>query len=160
MPIYQHLSRNKNTVVIGKVMDSLSLVPIKHATVTAKMTGYQCETRQIDVDQEGIFKIEYPHLRNNYPFTVELRVTSGDDNLFSEVKREVMIGGILRAPHMYVEIPMSSTSNSLASSEILTYQSYIIDSQQLQPLKQEDVTVYISKMSPQETSNVVTVFPD
>jgi hypothetical protein len=55
---------------------------------------------------------------------------------------------------------MSSTANSLANSEILTYQSYVVDSQQLQPLKQEDVTVYISKMSLQETSNLLTVFPD
>lgn len=40
MPIYQHLSRNKNTVVIGKVIDSVSMQPIKNATVTAKMPGY------------------------------------------------------------------------------------------------------------------------
>jgi hypothetical protein len=45
MPIYQHLSRNKNTIVIGKVIDSVSLLPIKNATVTARMPGYQCETK-------------------------------------------------------------------------------------------------------------------
>lgn len=45
MPIYQHLSRNKNTVVIGKVIDSVTMQPIKNATVTAKMPAYQCETR-------------------------------------------------------------------------------------------------------------------
>ena len=28
------------------------------------------------------------------------------------------------------------------------------------PLKQEDATVYISKLSPQESSNLLTVFPD
>lgn len=40
MPIYQHLSRNKNTVVVGKVIDSLSLTPIYNVTVTAKAIGY------------------------------------------------------------------------------------------------------------------------
>jgi len=28
------------------------------------------------------------------------------------------------------------------------------------PLKQEDCTVYISKMSPQDSANLITVFPD
>ena len=42
----------------------------------------------------------------------------------------------------------------------MTYQSYIIDSQEYQPLKQEDVTVYVNKQSPQESSNLLTVFPD
>lgn len=70
MPIYQHLSRNKNTLVIGKVIDSVNLNPIHNVTVSAIMTGYQCETKQMQVDNNGIFKIEYTHLRNNYPYTV------------------------------------------------------------------------------------------
>lgn len=42
----------------------------------------------------------------------------------------------------------------------MAYQSYIIDSQKLVPLTQDDVTVYVSKLSPQESSNLITVFPD
>ena len=40
MPIYQHLSRNKNTLVIGKIIDSLNQSPIKNATISSRMTGY------------------------------------------------------------------------------------------------------------------------
>jgi hypothetical protein len=56
-----------------------------------------------------------------------------------------------------MEIPMNSNTNSKA---LLTYQSYVIDAQQLTPLRQEDVTVYVNKMSPQESSNLITIFPD
>jgi hypothetical protein len=40
------------------------------------------------VNQDGIFKIEYPHFRNNYPYTVELRVQSSDE-AYSEVKKDI-----------------------------------------------------------------------
>jgi hypothetical protein len=67
---------------------------------------------------------------------------------------------VLRSQHIFVEIPMSSNTNTRASSEIMTYESYIIDAQSFAPLTQDDVTVYINKMHPQEQSNLVTVFPD
>ena len=84
------------------------------------MLGYQCGPQQIEVDQDGIFKVEYTHLRNNIPYSVELKLTSMDE-AYSEVKKDLVIGGVLRAPFTYVEIPMSSTSNLKASSEIMTY---------------------------------------
>jgi hypothetical protein len=40
---------------------------------------------------------------------------------------------------------MNSNANSRGSSALMTYQSYIIDSQDFQPLKQEFVTVYVNK---------------
>lgn len=47
MPIYQHLSRSKNTSVIGKVIDSQYQNPIRNITVEATMTGYQCEVKTV-----------------------------------------------------------------------------------------------------------------
>jgi hypothetical protein len=55
---------------------------------------------------------------------------------------------------------MDSNSEPRAFYEDKTYVSYVIDAQSLTPLKQEDATVYISKLSSQEQSNLVTVFPD
>lgn len=40
MPVYQHLSRNKDTLVIGKIIDSQFGGPLKNITITAQMTGY------------------------------------------------------------------------------------------------------------------------
>lgn len=40
MPIYQHLSRSRNTLVIGKIVDSLLHGPVQNVTVQASMSGY------------------------------------------------------------------------------------------------------------------------
>ena len=84
------------------------------------MPAFHCGQREIKVDEDGIFQIEFPHLRNNNPYSVELRLQSMDGS-YSEIKKDVIIGGILRSPHIYVEMPMSSNNNSRASSEIRTY---------------------------------------
>ena len=73
--------------------------PVKNVTVTARMPGYpSCSNRLVTSDQDGIFQIEFPHLRNNYPYTVELKVESADtNNSYSIIKKDVVIGGILRS---------------------------------------------------------------
>ena len=135
--------------------------PVKNVTVTARMPGYpSCSNRLVTSDQDGIFQIEFPHLRNNYPYTVELKVESADtNNSYSIIKKDVVIGGILRSTQLYVDIPMNSNSNN----EDKTYSSYIIDSQELTPLKQDDATVYISRLNMDQERiqpSLVTVFPD
>ena len=47
MPIYQVLSKSKNTQIIGKLIDSQYKNPLQNMTVTASMTGYNCGKRQI-----------------------------------------------------------------------------------------------------------------
>jgi len=120
MPIYQHLSRSKNTVVVGKIIDSMNQSPILNVTVSARMPGYQCASKQIQAGEDGIFQIEFPHLRNNYPYSVELRLVSSDGS-YAEIKKDVNVGGVIRSPYIYVEIPMSSNSDQRATSEILSY---------------------------------------
>ena len=66
----------------------------------------------------------------------------------------------MRQSHIYHEIPMNSNTNQRSSSAIMTYQSYIIDSQKFTPLTQDDVTILVKKLSPQESSTFITVFPD
>ena len=155
-PIYQHLSRSKNTSVLGKVVDSQYQIPIRNITVEATMTGYSCEHRAVMADLDGIFQFEFPHIRNNYPYTVQLKLNSIDEKYASETI-DIVIGGLLRSTNKFVEIPMNLNTNTKA---LLTYQSYVIDAQQLTPLKQDDVTVYVNKMSAQESSFLLTIFPD
>ena len=50
--------------------------------------------------------MEFAHLRNNYPYQVELKMTA-TDNSHKMITRNVLIGGVLRAPHIYLEIPMT-----------------------------------------------------
>lgn len=38
--VYQHLARTKNSLVIGKIIDSQYGNPLSNFTVTAVMTGY------------------------------------------------------------------------------------------------------------------------
>jgi len=87
---------------------------------------------------------------------VQFKLNSVDDKYASESK-VIIIGGLLRSTHKFVEIPMNLNTNTKA---LLTYQSYVIDAQQLTPLKQDDVTVYVNKMSSQESSFLLTIFPD
>ena len=117
--------------------------PLSNITVTAFMTGYQCGQKQIVAGDDGIFQIEFPHLRNNYPYNVNFKFTSQDDS-YAEVKRDVTIGGVMRQPHIYYEIPMNSNTNQRSSTALLIYQSYIIDSQKFTPLTQDDTSVYIT----------------
>jgi len=58
---------------------------------------------------------------------VELRVSSGDET-YAEVTRNVIIGGVLRSPHLYVEIPVTSNANQRGQQALMTYQSFVIDS--------------------------------
>ena len=51
--------------------------------------------------------MEFPHLRNNYPYLVELKVTSNDDS-YGTITKDITVGGILRQPYIHVEIPMNS----------------------------------------------------
>lgn len=106
MPIYQHLSRNRNTLVIGKVVDSFLHAPIQNITVKASMSGYQCGQREVQAGADGIFQIDFPHLRNNYPYSVDLRVKSHNQS-FEEVTKSIQIGGVLQIQQLYVEIPMN-----------------------------------------------------
>jgi hypothetical protein len=92
------------------------------------MTGYQCGKKQMVAQDDGFFQIEFPHLRNNYPYQVELKFVSNDDK-YAEITRNIIIGGVLKSNFKYVEIPMNSNANSRGSSALMTYQSYIIDSQ-------------------------------
>jgi len=84
------------------------------------MPGYSCGLRYIEANEDGIFQIEFPHLRNNYPYSVELKLQS-QNNSYAEIRKDVIVGGVLRSPHIYVEIPMSSNSDQRANSEIMTY---------------------------------------
>jgi hypothetical protein len=88
MAIYQHLSRNRNTLVIGKVVDSWLHGPIQNITVKASMSGYQCPQREVIAGPDGIFQIDFPHLRNNYPYSVDLRVKSLNGT-FEEVTKSI-----------------------------------------------------------------------
>lgn len=55
MPIYQVLSKSKNTQIIGKLIDSQYKNPLQNMTVTASMTGYNCGKRQILAEENGVF---------------------------------------------------------------------------------------------------------
>jgi len=125
MPIYQHLSRSRNTLVIGKIIDSQLLSPVHNVTVQASMSGYQCGKREVIAGPDGIFQIDFPHLRNNYPYSVEFKITS-NDNSYEEITKSILIGGVLRLSHLYLEIPMNSVSRAPVAQN--TYQSYVIDS--------------------------------
>jgi len=124
MPIYQHLSRSKSTMVIGKIVDSQLGTAITGVSVEAKMIGYQCGPKILVAKENGIFQMEFAHLRNNYPYQVELKLTTSD-NSHKLISRNVIIGGVLRAPHIYIEIPMSSITKP---QPLITYQTYVIDS--------------------------------
>lgn len=89
------------------------------------MSGYQCGKRQVIADPDGIFQIDFPHLRNNYPYSVEFKITSTDGK-YEEISKSIQIGGVLRLAHLYLEIPMNSISRGISTQN--TYQSYVIDS--------------------------------
>ena len=108
------------------------------------MIGYQCVAKVIVAKDNGIFQMEFAHLRNNYPYQVELKLTAPDDS-HKKITRNIIIGGVLRAPHIYIEVPMSSNTKT---QPMFTYQTYVLDSQTMQPLKQEDATVYVNKLAP------------
>lgn len=92
-------------------------------TVHASMGGYQCGNREVIAGKDGIFQIDFPHLRNNYPYSVEFKITS-NDNKYEEITKSIIIGGVLQLSHLYLEIPMNSHGLTIQN----TYQSYIIDS--------------------------------
>ena len=115
--INQHLSRSKNTSVIGKVVDSQYQIPIRNITVEATMTGYSCQPIAVMADLDGIFQFEFPHIRNNYPYTVQLKLNSIDEKYASE-SVDIIIGGLLRSTHKFIEIPMNLNGNTKA---LLTY---------------------------------------